>query len=110
MFDKYSCAGKKLRELHLFATDIQKDLRLETANNNLYIEKIKYNDGKIYINNDTFINGLTDEIWGFQIGGYFVLDKLLKQHKGELLDIDMFTHIKKVVGIIEETIKVQHSL
>ena len=26
MFDKYSCAGKKLRELHLFATDIQKDL------------------------------------------------------------------------------------
>ncbi len=110
MFEKYVCAGEKLRKLHLMETVTQKELNIETENKNLVIEQVKYADGKVRINKNTSISGLTDEIWNFYIGGYQVLDKWLKSHKGETLDMDKFTHIKKIAGIIEETIKIQKQL
>ena len=110
MLEKYSNAGEKLRKLHLMETPIQKKLGIESDNNNLVIEQVKYKNGKVYINKNTAITGFTDEIWSFFIGGYQVLDKYLKSHKGESLDREKFTHIRKVAGIIEETIKIQKDL
>lgn len=110
MFEKYANAGEKLRKLHLMETPIQKELGIESDNNNLVIEQVKYQNGKVLINKNTAITGFTDEIWNFFIGGYQVLDKYLKSHKGENLDREKFNHIKKVSGIIEETIKIQKEL
>lgn len=110
MLEKYANPGEKLRKLHLMETPIQKDLGIESDNNNLVIEQVKYQDGKVYINKNTAITGITDEIWNFYIGGYQVLDKYLKSHKGEIVDREKFTHIRKVAGIIEETIKIQKQL
>lgn len=109
-FTKYINAGNQLRKLHLMETDIVKDLRIESENNNLVIEQVKYNNGKLYINKQTALFGITDEIWNFYLGGYQVIDKWLKSHKGETLNYENFNHIKKVAGIIEETIKIQKSL
>lgn len=110
MLEKYATAGEKLRKLHLMETPVQKDLGIESDNNNLVIEQVKYKDEKVYINKNTAITGFTDEIWNFYIGGYQVLDKWLKSHKGETLDLEKFNHIKKVAAIIEETIKIQKEL
>lgn len=110
MLNKYAEAGKKLRELHLMERNVQKDLQLDSFNNNLLIENIKYQDGKLNINKDTAILGITEEIYNYYIGGYQVIDKWLKSHKGENLTIDSFNHIKRIVGIIEETIKIQNEL
>ena len=110
MLEKYASAGEKLRKLHLMETPVQKDLGIESDNNNLVIEQVKYQNGKVYINKNTAITGLNEGIWNFYIGGYQVLDKWLKSHKGESLDREKFTHIKKIAGIIEETIKIQKSL
>ena len=110
MLNKYAKAGKKLRELHLMETNTQKDLQLESSNNNLLIEKIKYQDGRLNINKDTAILGITEEIYNYYIGGYQVIEKWLKSHKGEVLTMDSFNHIKKIAGIIEETIKIQNQL
>ena len=110
MLNKYSNAGKKLRELHLMKTNTQKELELESINNNLIIDKIKYTNGKLQINSDTSIIGITEEIYNYYLGGYQVIDKWFKSHKGETLTIEAFTHIKKITGIIEETIKIQQQL
>ena len=64
----------------------------------------------MYINKNTAIVGLTDEIFNYYIGGYQVIDKWLKSHKSETLNYENFTHIKKIAGIIEETIKIQKQL
>ena len=77
---------------------------------NLFLVKVKYQDGKIRINKDTAIIGITDEIWNYYLGGYQVIDKWLKSHKGETLTIDSFEHIKNIAGIIEETINIQKEL
>ena len=39
-----------------------------------------------------------------------MLDKWFKEHKGEVLTIDAFTHIENVVGLLEETIKLREYL
>ena len=110
-FNKYSNAGKKLRELHLLRTNVFKELNLEiTENQNLLIEQVKYTGGKIYINKETAISEISENVWNYHIGGYQVIDKWLKSHKGEELDYDKFNHLKKIVGIIEETIKIQEEM
>ena len=110
IFKKYVDAGLKLRELHLMKTNIQKELQIENSNDNLLIDMVKYENEKIKINKNTAIVGMTDEIWNYCLCGYQVIDKWLKSHKGENLTIDYFNHIKKIAGIIEETINIQEQL
>lgn len=110
MFKKYVEYGSQLRELHLMKNNIQKELTLECCNNNLLIENVKYQNGKLNINKETSILGITEDVYNYYLGGYQVIDKWLKSHKGENLTIDSFNHIKKIVGIIEETIKIQEKL
>ena len=110
MFAFYKNAGERLRKLHLIQTDSKIDLTLETTNENLKIEFVKYLDGKLYINKDTSIVGIPQIVWEYYIGGYQVLDKWFKSHKNETLDIEKFNHIQSVTGILAETIKVQDVL
>ena len=110
-FDEYAMAGKKLIDLHLMKTDVQKELNLDIAESqNLFIDQVKYKDCKVFINTETSILGINEDVWNYYIGGYQIIDKWLKLHKGEILDFDKFNHLKKIVGIIEETIKIQQEL
>ena len=110
-FDKYANAGSRLIELHLVKTSVQKELGLNTTESqNLLIEQVKFVDGKVLINKDTSIGGITEAVWNYYIGGYQVIDKWLKLHKNETLDYEKFNHLKKIVGIIEETIKIQQEI
>lgn len=110
-FDKYATAGKRLIELHLMKANASKDLSLEFDEaQNLTIEQVKYNDGKVYISKVTAICGITEDVWNYYIGGYQIIDKWLKSHKGEVLDYDKFNHLKKIIAIVEETIKIQEEL
>ncbi len=110
-FDKFATAGKRLIELHLMKANVSKELDLELdETQNLSIEQVKYQDGKVYINKATAICGITEEVWNYFIGGYQIIDKWLKTHKGEVLDYDKFSHLKKIVAIVEETIKIQKTL
>ncbi len=110
-FDKFATAGERLIELHLMKANVSKELDLELdGTQNLSIEQVKYQDGKAYINKATVISGITEEVWNYFIGGYQIIDKWLKTHKGEDLDYDKFSHLKKIVAIVEETIKIQEEL
>lgn len=107
-FNKFATAGKRLIELHLMKANVSKELDLEfNETQNLFIEQVKYQDGKVYINKSTAVCGITEEVWNYFIGGYQIIDKWLKSHKGEELDYYKFNHLKKIVAIVEETIKIQ---
>ena len=91
--------------------NVSKELDLELdETQNLSIEQVKYQDGKVYINKATAICGITEEVWNYFIGGYQIIDKWLKSHKGEELDYNKFNHLKKIVAIVEETIKIQKEI
>ena len=76
----------------------------------LEIGAIKYKDGVLQLNPNKRITGIPDDVWNYRIGGYQVLDKWFKSHKGSTMTIDGFDHIANVVGLLAETINVQESL
>jgi predicted helicase len=108
MFKKYTAAGEKLRKLHLMQTNAELDLQIDGGD--LEIGAIKYINSELWINKTTKIIGIPNEVYNYFIGGYQVLSKWFKNHKGEELTIENFEHIKKVAGILAETIKVQKEI
>jgi len=110
-FGKYVQAGKRLRKLHLLQEKVPAQLALEPATaDDLEIGAIKYKDGVLHLNANKRILGITPEVWAYRIGGYQVLDKWFKSHRGEMLGREQFLHIAHVAGLLAETIKVQEGL
>jgi len=66
--------------------------------------------GRIYINKTQYIEGIPPEIWEFQVGGYQVCQKWLKDRKGRKLTYDDITHYQKVVVALQETIRLMNEI
>lgn len=111
LFWKYVSAGKKLREFHLLQIKAPAALSIEpNTPDNMEIGAVKYKNGELLLNANKRLKGIPADVWAYQIGGYQVLDKWFKEHRGEALTIENFTHIENVVGLLMETIKIQGEL
>ncbi|MCL2055025.1 MAG: hypothetical protein FWG90_11420 [Oscillospiraceae bacterium] len=110
-FREYVKAGEHLRKLHLMQIKTPATLTIEPNNSdNLLIDKISYKGGVLNINKNKQISGILEDVWAYRIGGYQVLDKWFKSHKGETLTLERFEHICNVVGLLGETIRIQERL
>jgi hypothetical protein len=67
-----------------------------------------YTDETVWINNGKTegFKGINPCIWSFNIGGYQVCDKWLKERKGECLFEYDILHYQKIVVAISETIRI----
>jgi len=111
MFGVYAHTGEHLRNLHLLREHKDASLTIEAEGPaNRMIDKVKYADGWLYINATTRIGGISEDVWAYRIGGYQVLDKWFKSHKGTMLDQDKFLHIRLVARALEETVVIQDGL
>jgi len=111
MFRAYVSAGERLRKLHLMQIKTPAALEIDpNTPDNLEIGAIKYKNGVLHLNADKRILGIPENVWGYRIGGYQVLDKWFKSHKGETITADSFDHIANVAGLLAETIKIQEEL
>jgi predicted helicase len=111
MFCAYAAAGGRLRRLHLMQEKVPAALAVEpNAPGDMGIGAAKYRDGALHLNASKRILGIAPEVWEYRIGGYQVLDKWLKSHRGESLTLGSFEHICNVAGVLAETIKVQEEL
>jgi predicted helicase len=61
--------------------------------------------GRVYINKDQYFDDVPPAVWQFQIGGYQVCEKWLKDRRGRTLSYDDLTHYQKVVVALQETIR-----
>ena len=111
MFHSYVKAGERLRKLHLMQETVPAPIEVDPPTaTDLEIGAIKYRDGILHINPSKRITGIPEEVWNYRIGGYQVLDKWFKSHKGMTMTINNFDHIANVVGLLAETINIQESL
>lgn len=111
LFKEYVTTGSKLRKLHLMDSKLSAHLTLEPNNSDdLEIDRLKYKKGVLNINKNKQILGIPEEVWNYKIGGYKVIDKWFKEHKGESFNIENFDHISNVVGLLEETIRLEEHL
>lgn len=111
MYHTYVSAGQRLRKLHLLQSKAPAELTLDPDTpDDMEIGAAKYKNGILQLNANKRIIGISQAVWEYQIGGHQVLDKWLKEHKGETLTIDSFTHLENMVGLLGETIKIRESL
>ena len=76
------------------------------------VDKIKYDkkNERVYLNKDQYFEGIPANIWQYQIGGYQVCNKWLKDRKGKVLPLDDIKHYCKVATAIKHTINIQKSI
>jgi hypothetical protein len=103
--------GERLVDLHLLKSkEIDPPLAKFKGKGENRVEKVTYEESKILINPDQYFDGVTEEIWNYQIGGYQVCDKWLKDRKGRILSLDDIRHYCKVVTAIKKTIEIQKEI
>jgi predicted helicase len=111
LFIKMGEYGQRLADLHLLnskETDSQNiDFNGKGKND---VEKVKYEKGRVYINKEQYFDGIKPDIWEYQIGGYQVCDKWLKDRKGMILSHDDIKYYSKIVTALQKTIEIQKKI
>ena len=105
--------GSKLVDLHLMKLAELNNPTVKFQGDGDYgVGKVRYEErGKqVYINGNQYFEGIEREVWEYQIGGYQVLDKWLKDRKGRKLSLDDIKHYCQIATALEETIEIQRDI
>lgn len=113
LFKKLSDYGKRLVDLHLLKSpELDSPIaRLQGKGDNK-VEKPKHEAkaGCVHINKTQFFEGVSEEVWVYQIGGYQVCDKWLKDRKGRELSLDEIQNYCRLATSIKKTIEIQRAI
>jgi hypothetical protein len=76
------------------------------------VEKVGYaaDDERLFINKEQYFEGISKEVWEYQIGAYQVMEKYLKDRKGRKLSLDEINHYMKVAKAIQLTVELQQKI
>lgn len=109
LFHKLSELGRSLISIQLMESPtLNKYHAVFIGNRNKEIEKISFKDNTVWIDKSqtTGFKGIIEPIWSFQIGGYQVCEKWLKDRKDRKLSKDDIDHYQKILLAISETIRI----
>ena len=111
LFTKMAEYGNKLVELHLLKSPELElpSLKFQGDGDN-QVEKVRYENNRVYINQSQYFEGIPENVWEYQIGGYQVCDKWLKERKGRKLSLEDIKHFCKIVAALEKTLAVQKEI
>lgn len=106
LFAKLVEKGKELVGLHLLKSPTVEDFitAFPVAGNNK-VEKVSYAKNRVWINPSQYFDGVPEKVWEFQVGGYQVCEKWLKDRKERTLSGDEVNHYQRVVVALKETIR-----
>ncbi|NQS97268.1 MAG: N-6 DNA methylase [candidate division Zixibacteria bacterium] len=111
LFTKMAELGERLVNLHLLkSVEIDTPIAKFQGKGNNIIKFVKYENGRVRINNTQYFEGITPEIWEYQIGGYQVIKKWLNYRKGRALDLEDIKHICRVATALLKTIEIQEEI
>lgn len=96
--------GGELRQIHLLESpSVEKYITKYPADGDNVVNKIKYQDSKVYINDTQHFANVPEVAWSFFIGGYQPAQKWLKDRKGRKLEFDDILHYQKIIVALTET-------
>jgi predicted helicase len=110
-FDRLARLGRQLRELHLMNSPSVSDYvtTFPAAGDNI-VEKVRYVDGDVWINDAQYFGNVPEMAWNFYIGGYQPAQKWLKDHKGRKLTSKDLDHYQKIIKILTETDRIMKEI
>jgi predicted helicase len=111
VFIKLGKLGKELADLHLLKSkELDKTISKFPIIGNNKVEKLKYEDDKVWINKDQYFTRVKTEVWEYQIGGYQVCEKWLKDRKERTLILEEIQTYCKIVTALSKTIQLQNEI
>jgi type ISP restriction-modification system protein/N-6 DNA methylase len=113
LFSNMANHGKRLSRLHMFqSSDLNPPIAKLRGKGEGAVEKLKYDktERRIYFNRSQYFEGISTEVWEYQIGGYQVCHKWLKDRKGRTLSTDGIKHYCRIATAIQKTIEIQKEI
>jgi predicted helicase len=108
LFWQLATLGDELVQIHLMNRQLDTITGFPIEGDNR-IDKLRYTEptqdqnGRVYINKTQYIDNVPPDIYNFQIGGYQVCNKWLKDRKGREFTDDDFEHYSQIVVILKRT-------
>jgi len=103
-FWKFVKLGGELRQIHLLESPVvNKFITTFPVNGSNEVTKLKYEDGKVWINGDQYFDHVPQVAWDFYIGGYQPAQKWPKDRKGRVLSYEDIQHYQKIIVALVET-------
>ena len=122
LFRQLAEAGHDLLALHLLESPkLGKPITTYTGPRNPEVSRVGWSDGTVWLDAGKInardgqratkpgtigFKGVPEEVWDFQIGGYQVCHKWLKDRKGRTLSDEDIDHYQKIVVALSETIHI----
>jgi len=96
--------GAELRKLHLMENTASwnSGVGFPVAGSNT-VEKVSFEDGKVFINAAQYFSGVPELAWNFFIGGFQPAQKWLKDRKGRTLEYEDILHYGRIIYALQET-------
>jgi hypothetical protein len=113
LFQKLAALGEQLANLHLLkSSELNQPIAKFNGKDGNRVQKPVYDDKqkRVYINGEQYFEGAEKEVWNYNIGGYQVLDKYLKDRKGRTLSAEEIKHYCHIVTILAKTIEIQKEI
>jgi len=103
--------GKAIRELHLLESPLleHRITQYPIAGTN-QVGKIRYEDGKVYINESQYFSNVPQIAWEFYIGGYQPAQKWLKDRKDRTLNFEDINHYQHIIIALTETARLMKEI
>jgi len=103
--------GTKLRNLHLL-TDPEVENRITSfpVTGSNVVEKPIFKNGKVFVNEAQYWDGVSEAVWNFYIGGYQPAQKYLKDRKDRELAHAEFENYEKMIVSLSRTIEIMRQI
>ena len=112
-FHALSALGQELIDLHLLRAPrlSQSPVKFPVAGSNT-VEKgfPRYANGRVWINKTQYFEGVREAVWRFQVGGYQVCDKWLKDRRERTLSNAEIETYRKIVYALDETLRLMDAI
>jgi predicted helicase len=103
--------GSELRELHLLESPtVDQRLTSYPVSGDNIVGKLNYQEGKLYINETQYFDGVPSVAWEFYIGGYQPAQKWLKDRKGKELSFEDVRHYQRIIVALTETARIMREI
>ncbi|MBU3934739.1 N-6 DNA methylase [Patescibacteria group bacterium] len=103
--------GEELRKMHLMeGAEMDKLITIYPESGNNEVEKVEYENGKVFINEKQYFGRVPEVAWNFYIGGYQPAQKWLKDRKGRRLTNDEIEHYQKIIVALVGTDKIMKKI
>ncbi len=111
LFIQLGKLGKQLADLHLLKSkELEKTISQFPIDGSNKVEKPKYENEKVWINKVQYFDGIKEAVWQYQIGGYQVCEKWLKDRKSRTLTLEEIKTYCKIVTSLSKTIDIQNEI